>query len=1615
MKLKWKKLLALALTAAMALSTLPATAMAVTPTTKSVGSVGESLSGSQDLIAAAIAKLQAEGKELQPQQDDKALEKAVEAASGLTLNEVKSTIGLDLFANRETGVVETAIYQLDAETMDAVMELVLKDNFLTDKITYEYILDEAGKVLQIKYEMQETFALGLDELEETGEAALADAVSELTEEAEREAAALQLVPFALPAAETPEESGGEEGEEPAEPSAEPSALPSEEPSEEPSTEPSAEPTASPVPSADPTAAPSQEPVEAQYTVQFLWERVDTPVLDENGDPVYRIGYSAEYGLSYYPTYTYDWNCTGAVLTSIADPTQTITLTQDQIMVQEQVVDLSEYAPAMGLPEGTQLLNSYKAAVAIGPEGAVYQEVKDITMERLMISWGELTTFNAAHADYYGVSTPYWTSKQTDATPLGAMLALISQEPDAQIPSCILERYIPQMSQLFMAAVIMYGDMLLAVRDLAMEAVEGVEDPVSRLLILHDWMANMASFDMNSIMQLQTGGSSPSPLSMTPFGIFLSGQNDPLGQLSDYGVNCLGYAAGYAWLVQNAFPEVYKNADGSWKSADEVDHMVDIVKIKFDADVAASSVAGDNSGFGGQRFNEPHYFNAVKVTRDVMDEDGNPTGETATNWYYVDACYNDISVEVFSQYRVETEGNISHMYFLVSPTALAEQFEGNYDYIDSLYDGGYYEKTNPDPNDPTANTPDMWEFIPYENGEETAYDDRTFQEAWFSGVVSQIIPYNGYWYYVDGMNYLSMMDSYEEMGDIMDSDIFGDLMESMGDMGLDLFSMDNQLKRRPMDAPNEPAAESESGFGDWGDMDWDNIDWDNMDWEEMFGDMDFGSGLFGQDEDPYGQVIFDYGTGDVYFYKDDSTEPATTREGLYADLVAEDQAYRDKMPDLNHSLALYDGELYLNLSNQILTYDLSNGNMATFKEYEDVYAATAKRPFGGTSFAAVEENDPDVLFHFRYLPLASISIHDDVVLTIDAGYNVVGMERNPTFYATLGTNLTNSYAPDLPVDQNPYYPGYIPRDEEGNEITEGVGPLPYVEEALNYNPEYNRYESYMGGDDSSDSEEPEEPENSNVEFMWCANIVDAMTLAEIEADTATKTVTVAPWCGRDTFTEVRTANLGLTTNGQKTVTTGTALNCHYLWNEVEQAYICVDCKDALTAEEASTTGAHILSGPTFQWSEDYSACTAQFLCTVDGCGETFEYPCTITAVDSATGTGADYTATARVNSQNYASEPVTVEEIPEHEHTYGEPAFQWSDTYAACTAQFDCTVAGCPEQQVVACSVSSALSEDKTTVTYTAVCTFNGSEYQDVQTVTVPAGSHVVTYHFNNGAADWSVVVADGAAATRPGDPVRDGYTFNGWYTDAECTAAYDFAVEGGVTADLDLYAGWTEVETPDPGDDNDDDDDNVTVPDDDDDVGTTNPPEEEIDDGETPLGGLPFTDVPADAWFAPAVEYVYGAGYMTGISDTVFAPNMPLTRSMMAQILYNMEGRPDTAGLENPFTDVPDDAWYAKAVTWAASEGVVAGVGQNLFQPEGVLTREQLSAMLYRYQGSPAVGSVEMSFTDAASISDWAQTAMEWAVSQGVLSGKGNGILDPLGQATRAEVAQMLMNFAQSK
>ena len=181
--------------------------------------------------------------------------------------------------------------------------------------------------------------------------------------------------------------------------------------------------------------------------------------------------------------------------------------------------------------------------------------------------------------------------------------------------------------------------------------------------------------------------------------------------------------------------------------------------------------------------------------------------------------------------------------------------------------------------------------------------------------------------------------------------------------------------------------------------------------------------------------------------------------------------------------------------------------------------------------------------------------------------------------------------------------------------------------------------------------------------------------------------------------------------------------------------------------------------------------------------------------------------------------------------------------------------------------------------------------------------------------------------------------------------------------------------------------------------------------------GLPFTDVTSGDWFYDAVAYVYDKGMMEGTTDTTFAPTMNLTRSMIAQVLYNLEERPEAPGAAG-FTDVAAGAWYADAVNWAAARGIVKGYDTGAFGPEDSVTREQLAAILYRYAqvkgyDTTRGGMAVREFSDSASISDWAQEAMAWAVNAQVLSGKGNGVLDPQGTATRAEVAQMLMNFVE--
>ena len=223
-------------------------------------------------------------------------------------------------------------------------------------------------------------------------------------------------------------------------------------------------------------------------------------------------------------------------------------------------------------------------------------------------------------------------------------------------------------------------------------------------------------------------------------------------------------------------------------------------------------------------------------------------------------------------------------------------------------------------------------------------------------------------------------------------------------------------------------------------------------------------------------------------------------------------------------------------------------------------------------------------------------------------------------------------------------------------------------------------------------------------------------------------------------------------------------------------------------------------------------------------------------------------------------------------------------------------------------------------------------------------------------------------------PTWRGHTFIGWYSERSLMNKVSGVY---LTKDMTVYASWRVDENP----------------------GT---------------GANPFTDVSEKDWFYGDVMFVYENGLMLGTSKTLFSPYGTATRGMMATILWRMEGSPVPKG-KNSFTDVEDGKWYADAITWTAENGIFAGYGKDKFGPDDPITREQLAAIFYRYADYKGYdltvkGNLDK-FKDADKITDYAKTAMQWAVGSGLVKGKSGNLLDPQGTATRAEIAAMLHRF----
>ena len=276
----------------------------------------------------------------------------------------------------------------------------------------------------------------------------------------------------------------------------------------------------------------------------------------------------------------------------------------------------------------------------------------------------------------------------------------------------------------------------------------------------------------------------------------------------------------------------------------------------------------------------------------------------------------------------------------------------------------------------------------------------------------------------------------------------------------------------------------------------------------------------------------------------------------------------------------------------------------------------------------------------------------------------------------------------------------------------------------------------------------------------------------------------------------------------------------------------------------------------------------------------------------------------------------------------------------------------------------------------------------------PVKTWNITYVTDGGTIGglYPVTYTEGTVTVLPTDVTKPGYTFLGWFT-AYTGGVQVKQIEATETGDKTFYAHWQKTILPPPP---------VTP-------GTPVTPARPA----APVG-LPFADVSSSDWFYNDVRYVYEKGIMDGTGADRFSPNAPLTRAMIVTILYRMAGSPSVSG-SSDFTDVAAGKWFAKAVAWAAANGIVNGYGSGLFGPNDPVTREQLAAILYRYAvygGMTAVTLEENlgSFADTAQLSAYAIQAMNWAVGQGLINGSGSNLV-PKAQATRAQVAAIIHRY----
>ena len=997
-------------------------------------------------------------------------------------------------------------------------------------------------------------------------------------------------------------------------------------------------------------------------------------------------------------------------------------------------------------------------------------------------------------EYLGIATPYFTSKDSKGGPVSSLLSLMQQkiykegDPEEENPANAKVTYkdmydvIQGYQTTLQYGIQLFGQQLLAARD---EALAQIDDSMTReqkLLVLNDWLGKYCTFDMGAIQEEQDkkndtetteeaiqamgetaavaladdGQQQPTEEQIAYLrNMLLNGdlktafESTAFGALVRRNTICAGYTSAYTYLVQCAFPEIYKEADGkTWKKASEVNgtdssqdkkddnsssenkgdtsetdkeenssaaetetqaadgedssgdassekkdetttetkptYIVDFVKIFWRSNV---QMLGQS-----QTFRNSHYFNAVK------------TDDSVDNWYYVDSCYNDIYVECMGRNRVETDGNMTHSYFLISHTSLAKQFDGNFDEIDTLYT---------------------------DKATDTKYED-----AWFTDAQGPISFDKDNWYYVQNTtSYSSGM------------------------------STSNQKPDQLVSLPRTAAATATSDSA---------------------------------------TVLVDYekGTGAVKEGGDLLKESATKDEDV------NDKIY----PGLTHTSAYYGGALYLNADNQILKYDLSTNAITKVKEYNEVTVKSVadnmgtgiENNFTGMTFKVTTKDDKDAIHTVENHPIAGLSIDSQGNLNVDIATNYCYVDKYQTEqtnynsgysnYKFQGTTIKRGGSND---NQEFMWSADFVESQKMSDVTgeshtheyetvtveptcENVGfteercktcgvvkadskKESEAEDAKATGHHYIQYkdETYTKESDADDAKNivvnaivctkcmkaiPRKSSGNSGNMFGSGDVSDELDIPEglktgheytgkitsLSDDKKKGDVTVScDSCVGKELDFLDEKDVTLETKKDVEVTSKKeAEDCEKGGKIIYTAKVTVGDNEyeATTTEEAAAEK-HVYK-PKFTWADD-NTCTVTYTCENCKIPETEAEKCEVTSeVTEPTCTEAGktvYTATAtdKNDTKHTDTKEVPIEAIG---HTYSaDPTYEWSKDYKTCKAIFTCDKKD--DTQTVECTVTPATTDATCTeagkVVYTATCTFKGKEYTcpEKKETTIAATDH----------------------------------------------------------------------------------------------------------------------------------------------------------------------------------------------------------------------------------------------------------------------------------------------------